>query len=704
MFEQLLRLFEERDESLLEAELRRLLDDVDPDADHVSEATGSRGRPLTAESRSEAEPAEAAEAGAEPDSPLEGNAERLDRLVTAGRAHLDLARGAARQQACAAAEQARALAAFARTRPSSLDRSDAEIGAAAAQTRAGRHSALATVSEWAVDEVMVALGLTTDAATTLLVDSLLLVDRLPGTLQALSSGRISWAHAQVMTDLVAPLPADVRATAEERLLAKVEGRTRTQLRAAARRMVQKLDAAGVARRVTEAIRERRVTVHAGDDGMATLSATLPAPVARAVQDALGRYADAAASTGDERTRQQRMVDCLVDLVLRPGEHGLAPVQAQITLVVAVQTLLGGDEPGEVDGDLVPAEMVRELAVALGLMPRAESPGTEREAEPAGPMASGQPPADDSADQERIAGDRTGDESTDAESTDAESTDAESTDAESTDAESTDAEPTDAEPTDAESTDAESTDAEPTDAEPTDAEPTDAEPTDAEPTDAEPTDAEPTDAEPTDAGGDTGPRDDGRRAALADLLTTRTVRDTALAHRPQVALVDELSGQLVALTDAFAVRAGRALGPPPESPGYSPGAELDRFVRLRDRRCRFPGCRARPIRCDLDHTVPWPQGPTSHDNLCSLCRHHHRLSHQAPGWAMRGLADGGLEWTTPSGQVVTTHPTRCGADDWLDHPPPVVARADDVPVPDVPPGEPRPGSSAPDGRLDDPPPF
>ncbi|OMQ15123.1 hypothetical protein A7K94_0211685 [Modestobacter sp. VKM Ac-2676] len=174
-----------------------------------------------------------------------------------------------------------------------------------------------------------------------------------------------------------------------------------------------------------------------------------------------------------------------------------------------------------------------------------------------------------------------------------------------------------------------------------------------------------------------------------------MRGTALAHRPHVALVDELSGQLVALTDAFALRAGGALGPPPESPGYSPGAELNRFVRLRDRRCRFPGCRARPIRCDLDHTVPWPLGPTSHDNLCSLCRHHHRLSHQAPGWHMRGLPGGGLEWTTPSGQVVTTHPIRFGADDWLDHPPP-----EGSPAADPPPADPRP----PDAPPDDPPPF
>ena len=72
-----------------------------------------------------------------------------------------------------------------------------------------------------------------------------------------------------------------------------------------------------------------------------------------------------------------MVDCLADLILRPGETGLPPVQAQLTVVAGVDTLRGGDEPGEIDGHPVPAAVVRELAYALGLLPRPDTPGPGR---------------------------------------------------------------------------------------------------------------------------------------------------------------------------------------------------------------------------------------------------------------------------------------------------------------------------------------
>ena len=62
--------------------------------------------------------------------------------------------------------------------------------------------------------------------------------------------------------------------------------------------------------------------------------------------------------------------------------------------------------------------------------------------------------------------------------------------------------------------------------------------------------------------------------------------------------------------------------------------MDRAVRARDVTCRFPGCRraADSAGTDLDHTIPYPTGPTSATNLAALCRRHHRLKHTA-GWTV-----------------------------------------------------------------------
>jgi hypothetical protein len=89
--------------------------------------------------------------------------------------------------------------------------------------------------------------------------------------------------------------------------------------------------------------------------------------------------------------------------------------------------------------------------------------------------------------------------------------------------------------------------------------------------------------------------------------------------------------------------------------YTPPAALADHIRARDRTCRFPGCRMPAERCDLDHLRRYPDGPTSHCNLCTECRHHHRLKHQA-GWQVHNdPADPAtITWTSPTGHTHTTH--------------------------------------------------
>jgi Domain of unknown function (DUF222) len=96
------------------------------------------------------------------------------------------------------------------------------------------------------------------------------------------------------------------------------------------------------------------------------------------------------------------------------------------------------------------------------------------------------------------------------------------------------------------------------------------------------------------------------------------------------------------------------GDSPPEPRYVPSAALARFVRCRDLTCRFPGCDEPADRCDIDHTIPYPVGPTQAANLKCLCRKHHLLKTFC-GWRDRQLPDGTVIWSSPSSQAYTTHP-------------------------------------------------
>ncbi|OBI35698.1 hypothetical protein A5709_01340 [Mycobacterium sp. E1386] len=104
-----------------------------------------------------------------------------------------------------------------------------------------------------------------------------------------------------------------------------------------------------------------------------------------------------------------------------------------------------------------------------------------------------------------------------------------------------------------------------------------------------------------------------------------------------------------------VRPVRHPGDAKPEPGYRPSAELERFVRCRDMTCRFPGCDRPAEFADIDHTVPYPLGPTHASNLKCLCRKHHLLKTFWTGWRDEQLPDGTVVWTSPTGQTYTTRP-------------------------------------------------
>ena len=94
------------------------------------------------------------------------------------------------------------------------------------------------------------------------------------------------------------------------------------------------------------------------------------------------------------------------------------------------------------------------------------------------------------------------------------------------------------------------------------------------------------------------------------------------------------------------------------PQYRPSTALAEFVRSRDLTCRWPGCDTPAWQADIDHTVPYPFGPTHPSNNACFCRFHHLMKtfHGGPGgWNVIQQPDGTMVFTTPSGRVHTTEP-------------------------------------------------
>ncbi|CAM3404872.1 DUF222 domain-containing protein [Mycolicibacterium frederiksbergense] len=93
-------------------------------------------------------------------------------------------------------------------------------------------------------------------------------------------------------------------------------------------------------------------------------------------------------------------------------------------------------------------------------------------------------------------------------------------------------------------------------------------------------------------------------------------------------------------------------------GYQPSRKLAEFIACRDLTCRWPGCNIPAGRCDIDHSVPWPYGPTHPSNTKLYCRIHHLIKtfHCGQGgWTDQQHPDGTITITAPNGRTYTTKP-------------------------------------------------
>ncbi|WKK72567.1 DUF222 domain-containing protein [Rathayibacter oskolensis] len=213
----------------------------------------------------------------------------------------------------------------------------------------------------------------------------LLVEDLPVTRAALAESRMRWEAGKVICSVAVTLPKESLAVFDERAADAALTRTPTQLRRFLVRLREELHEKPLAERHARAKEDRAVWLTPDVDGMATLSAYLPAPIAVGVYDRLDRIARTLrdggtgagdGGSGDERTLAQLRADALADLLCDGDIAGRTPlgderdapatfvpgVRAEIRLTLAASTAAGLDDaPADLDGyGPVPAGLARDL--------------------------------------------------------------------------------------------------------------------------------------------------------------------------------------------------------------------------------------------------------------------------------------------------------------------------------------------------------
>ncbi|KQQ05583.1 MULTISPECIES: HNH endonuclease signature motif containing protein [unclassified Rathayibacter] len=211
----------------------------------------------------------------------------------------------------------------------------------------------------------------------------LLVEDLPRTRTALAAARIRWRAGEVICAAAAMLPKESLAEFDERAADLALSTTPTQLRRAVDRLRDELHTTPLAQRHERARADRGVWLTPEIDGMATLSAHLPAAAAVGVCHRLDRIAralregDGDAAAGDQRTLAQLRADALADLLCDGDIAGTTPfsdgsatpptfvpgVRAEVRLTLAASTAAGLDDASaDLDGyGAIPATVARELA-------------------------------------------------------------------------------------------------------------------------------------------------------------------------------------------------------------------------------------------------------------------------------------------------------------------------------------------------------
>jgi len=223
-------------------------------------------------------------------------------------------------------------------------------------------------------EVACALRIPERTAENQLATAHSLTHSLPSTLVALKTGEISYRHAQAMVDCVAGLDADATAALETAALPFARTLTVAKFERRLRILRERTNPESIVERRERAVTDREVVFEPARDGMAWLSAYLPAADALAAFHRLTELAGclrAIDKTSSDsiptRTLAQARADALRDLLIdgEPALEGPRGIRPTVYVTVPALTLLGrSDEAAVLDGyGPIDPDTARELAAA-----------------------------------------------------------------------------------------------------------------------------------------------------------------------------------------------------------------------------------------------------------------------------------------------------------------------------------------------------
>ncbi|WP_426225195.1 DUF222 domain-containing protein, partial [Pseudarthrobacter sp. DSP2-3-2b1] len=227
-----------------------------------------------------------------------------------------------------------------------------------------------------VAEVACVLTISERTAGALLAESLELTTALPLTLSALQDGTISWQHARVMVDETTNLDPTGAAALEAHFLdPEAPNPARgcpagelipSRFRQKARTWRERHHPVSIEKRHLRSVADRRLEYRPDRDGMAWLSAYLPADQAVGIWNRATAAARALQGPDEDRTMTQLRADAAAAWLLGGSEDsltaGVPSPRAQVLVTVPIMSLLGiTDEPADLDGfGPIPITMARRL--------------------------------------------------------------------------------------------------------------------------------------------------------------------------------------------------------------------------------------------------------------------------------------------------------------------------------------------------------